>query len=1787
MITTVLPSTTTAPVNAVAATNSVDPNKLRKDVNIKRKKRKVGGPYSGVSVSQLLAQREKLQISQQQQQQQQQQHNANHPHQQQIVQSNVQQVWSGVNNTQTVQIQQQQQQQPQQQLQHQQQQQQIQQQLQNQQQQQPHGNRISSFIDQTTGQIIRYQNASNQQINNNRQFSNTSTISGPGNNGGNNTTMMIQHQHQQQSQQNQQQIIMQQNNQQILSNNQNVITGPNGQQFVSIQPHQQQQQMVATSMMNHHIINQQQQSINQQPSGQSALIQQQRIILNQQSNDDDQQNITLNVSGLPANVSHSEIIQRIQQQNQQFNQQNRNDDQQQQQIKIITQQSSDQLNKNLRNYLPNNNQQIFNSFRTDNSNQQHQIILPQHKTPPWQQNKINQQVALNNAQQLQQQQALMQQNIVVNNNQQLITANQQQQSLQIQQQQQQQQQQSVSNIYDRVPPLHHHTPPPPIWNDDSSRKTKTKVCKTIRKSRPYSTTVDHRNENQQIACPNIDVRQISSDHHTRNIQIQQSSSSPSGPSFMEDPSGYLAQQTALLNSTISRQTGIHNGSMNYNCNSPSSSPQSTQHVIPISTPPSAQQKNVQCFTSRSSNQNKSVTSQQSGFNTSSSTQKSQCQGCVTTSQVDSNQHFNKVKSYSHSRPNSQPGTPGTPNNTPMYREDSPVTSSTFSDRFNNSAHQQSPDTRPIQGGTISTSNGSPTEMYQPQPEPSPSSSTSSSSSGMQQQIRSSSTPNTFVSSTQSSQVVTPSHNSPVHYTRNDNYLNNSQSASPINADSISVSSAGPSQPKQQQIDGYCPHPHAAGGPLDLPIPNIPRTVTTMASGRTFGSNTITSVLAGRAQTATVSVNTPAIVPALAVAPQLPQSSQQNVSIQKSPLEMVQSVVSSIQVPQSQHQTTINTISINTNQQPVSPNQQVVKQSPSQGLPAGHILVSSNGQIIMTNNGQGNIMPPPPPKIVPNGGMPPISVSPNVSGTVTQVIPNVGMTQQVLGQQTVLVNALPAPFVIQPGVMTVDGMTVGQNMQLPQLVTGNVIQQQIQIDNNNEHNRNQGTFVNRQPQLISPDSGKRKGKKRKIGAQTVASMLHVAAAQQNSSVVIPQQSGFQTQSFQMAHSPQGVNSSVLQALTIVPGKGGGPPQIVMNGQPSAPGPFSQQIITGSQPTQQINLLQPVNLLNGTTGMVQNFPTIQQFIVPGLGGMVMATDGSGTATLMPDTTPVGMQLQLQNVNGQNVLTPVQNTGGTVFGTAGGQSILAAGPAGMVIRSPGGTQGKIIQQQHSPGAQFLSPNGGQFVVNGAQFNGQLSPLVASVSPSQQVTVRPASSVQHTQHEFIQCGQMGQTLMVPCTPNNPQTIAVSSASGQQNTTFVQQNTTIVQQQTTMLSNNQQIQNFQSSNQNNPGPQNISGTTTTLNVDQNFIMNNNNGQNNDKPQQTATVLTQQSSQQSLSAALLMQRHSVSTQTAVGQSPTVGTTVSAGAGSPPDTTTHSPLAPGADTTTHEGTSPSPPSMTRDHRQITHSMAMVHCISSSEPDVTDLQTQVSGSQDPSDWSGSSSTGSATPKPIDCGDYNILMTTTPSSSATNQHLIHGGGQIRKSLTPTYVESTMSIMNDMMKAQEAVVSSQRMNTKRKHSDALAVMETRHLHTSLHHHDVMDNDDKRSNSSSPVNFMPGELVWGPAHGCPAWPGKLVDGPKETNGRLWVRWFGGDKVPTAIDPVLLQTLTQGLDAHHRARKNCRKSRKLNTQLENAIQEAMIELDRMTEESQQENTKNNNENLSKKEIAGRLRSSQK
>lgn len=112
---------------------------------------------------------------------------------------------------------------------------------------------------------------------------------------------------------------------------------------------------------------------------------------------------------------------------------------------------------------------------------------------------------------------------------------------------------SPPNVYERVPPLHQYTPAPTVWQEDVKKK-KIKLGK-LAKNRPY-----HMMECSSLPtpCPNIDVRQIPGENGRSVIinHLPQNNQNAASPSFMEDPSGYLAQQTALLNNTINRQTGL-------------------------------------------------------------------------------------------------------------------------------------------------------------------------------------------------------------------------------------------------------------------------------------------------------------------------------------------------------------------------------------------------------------------------------------------------------------------------------------------------------------------------------------------------------------------------------------------------------------------------------------------------------------------------------------------------------------------------------------------------------------------------------------------------------------------------------------------------------------------------------------------------------------------------------------------------------------------------------------------------------------------------------------------------------------------------------------------------------------------------------------------------------------------------------------------------------------------------------------------------------------------------------
>ncbi|XP_032684219.1 uncharacterized protein LOC116850265 isoform X4 [Odontomachus brunneus] len=1257
------------------------------------------------------------------------------------------------------------------------------------------------------------------------------------------------------------------------------------------------------------------------------------------------------------------------------------------------------------------------------------------------------------------------------------------------------------NSFDRVPPLHHHIPQASTWTDEAARKKAKPTKIIVKKQRQHGIAESRTNNGLEHSVPSP-VEEYSEKNQQNNGQIGTTFNN-SGPSFLEDPSGYLAQQTALLNSTISRQTGVSSSQVGLMNNNPKLSPQTSHgmHVpnsnnayLPQPKPSSiASPTSTSSFTSVKNHATSPVVVHSSMTPTSSNSgtdsESSPCQGCVTSADT---------QSYIQDQYKQQ-----------MHRQylmhtdqrEDPVTSSTFGERYQTS--QQQADSRPIQGGTVSTSHGSPVGNS-PANSDTPAASTPGISQPATPQSLISSqpstphsysqppTPHSHVSGQMPPQTLTPQAQQPsqslisggMQEQRSETPCSGTMSSSGI-PPSTSPSQTSCSTPdnlasqvkrqittRQNSLDGYQPHPHTVNVVSRIPMNTFggaSSVITTMASSHTVSSNTITSVLAGRANTATVSINTPSAIPNPALPNLLPNKPQHQaqsttlgnvpgatvtthssvslnqsstMSVSKSPLEMVQSVVSSIQVPQA---STNSSVQPQTHQQQQHHQQQqqhhqqqqqqqqhpqanvqvhnvltsggILKHPAGSTLPPGHILMSSGGQLIMASTGSAinGVMAPPPPKIISNANsMPPLSVSPmvtSVTGAVSQVIPAVGVAQQVIGQPTVLVNTIQTPVLIQPGVMTMDG--ISQNVQIPHLTvaTGNVIQNtQSILDANQDVSRtvgaNQG-IVNRQPALLSPESAmtkKKSYKKRKANPQTVASMLHIASSQQNAGMLMQSQSNFAQQNFQT----QSIGGPMLQALTIVPGKGGAPAQLVMNGQTGAASAQfnAQQIITNPQPAQQINLLQPVNLLNGATGMVQNFPTIQQFIVPGLGSMVMSADG--TATLLQDTGNIGMQFQIQNVNGQNVLTPVQSHSG-IFNPS--QSILAAGPAGMVIRAPQATSGKIIQQ-HSPGAQFLSPNSGQFLVNGTtSFGNQLSPIVANVSPNQQVTfntsqVRPPNM--QGQQEFIQMN--GQTLMVPC--GTAQNIAVSSASNQQNTTFVQQNTTIVQQQTTMVSNNQ-IPNFQGATSN--GGQTVD---PSLNLDHNqsYILssgmiqgktssspksgvNSPSSDQNLEQQQyvlasSSTTVVEKTASQNEQHSPLMVRHSVSTQTA-GNQTNVAQSAMMRQGSPPDTTTHSPgnsqrsNSPAVDTTTHGAASPAPPITARHHSSST---PMVHCVSSSEPDSGDAQ-------------------------VASEDWRIQGITTKEITL-NQPSLHG---------KTYVESTVTTgiqiyTSETLKQAEGVVSTVR---------------------------------------------------------------------------------------------------------------------------------------------------------------------
>lgn len=1330
----------------------------------------------------------------------------------------------------------------------------------------------------------------------------------------------------------------------------------------------------------------------------------------------------------------------------------------------------------------------------------------------------------------------------------------------------------------RVPPLPQHYTvlnQQQHWPTESPKKKKKSKKKALA-------------ENKNMTYGNNGMRIL---EETKRLCSDQSSNNPI-PSFMDDPNGYLAQQTALLNNTISRQVGMNhtyeqnhyeNSNVNYINNQIEAekckmTPQSFRsNLVPHPSP------------SPNSTPDSSVLPDKIMMDC--------CNKACTPGRMNCNDHYS-MRRHNFPRQNvfhKMDSEGSSANSSPKNSGDeNPVTSSTYIERGQFSD---------VDSGVVSTSHVS--ERIAPSPTPSNSS-------------RSTDTPHAQC-------TPSPAHSNPptpgpapltgpqlMHFISNHNVNKNL-----MEVGNISLVGVKPGVKKPEDLifadnrkrpynmmPGYCPPPHLGGGPpLTLVQASYVQSyVTTMAAGFSVTRDTITSVLAGKAQTATTSINAstanfirlpppPSVNLATSYAipnnqpdpfinsVNLPTSYPLHIAgttaqnmISKSPLEMVQNVIGSLTHSKCENRHSI-----------ISPQGKKSTRS-------NQILISSSKQLMISS---GSPMPPPPPKVT--SIMSPTQVSAvvtNVTASISQVGPTAG--NSAVHTPTVVVNTLPAPFVLQPSMM-VDNQVVQQNNVLPQIVTGGLVTsrqspntspQQIDIKTGQ-------SFVQGMT-MLSPEGVKKKSKKKKNNHTTnVTNVLQITAPQQSNIMVhhtSPQHNTspqFSPRGFQLSPNNNINSAPMLQALTIVPGKSG-TPHIVMSGQGTSNNFGSQQIIQNTSPSQQINLLQPVNLLNNTGSVMSNFPTFQQFIVPNIGGMMMTTDG----TIIQDNS-TGVQLQLQTVNGQNVLTPVQNSG-----------VFAAGTnTGVVIRTQN-QQGKIIQSQHSPGAQFLSPNS-QVMVNSPNFNSQLSPLLTNLSPTNVTYQNPHQIRSNVQQDFIQTNQMGQTVMVPLSPKS---VNISTSNNRNNQTFVQQNTTIVQQQTTLVSNPH--------TNNLPAiTQNIQANgSSRLSIDPNMLLSKQ--VNQIKNRNYVELLPSDHGNQSEQGKDNIQyvsldndngdikdlddeesfRHSVSTQTFVN----VQRGVKSPTGGQPDTTTHSPLgaleascsprlytAPQqhnyADTTTK---SPEP--------NDNSSLAMVQCVSSSEQDMAD--------QNEHSWPG---------VPVEYGTENDAQNAMSNVHIMRHHRgpSRGIADYNQTISVTSVNNQQSITITPTNYYDRHPSYKRKNefSDQSHYRQDKIMRTNYsmvhgppkdmeydttihipeksppTYTQRHYmpqgntpdgtqaqkrydrhnlgagNDTSTEEETGESVEVESELQVGQLVWGPVKGYASWPGKLL--ALDADGRWTVRWFGADKALGLVPPGKLLTLTQGLEAHHAARTKHRKSRKLNINLENAIQEAMAELDKKSEKA--------------------------
>ncbi|XP_049295294.1 mucin-4-like isoform X1 [Anopheles funestus] len=191
----------------------------------------------------------------------------------------------------------------------------------------------------------------------------------------------------------------------------------------------------------------------------------------------------------------------------------------------------------------------------------------------------------------------------------------------------------------------------------------------------------------------------------------------------------------------------------------------------------------------------------------------------------------------------------------------------------------------------------------------------------------------------------------------------------------------------------------------------------------------------------------------------------------------------------------------------------------------------------------------------------------------------------------------------------------------------------------------------------------------------------------------------------------------------------------------------------------------------------------------------------------------------------------------------------------------------------------------------------------------------------------------------------------------------------------------------------------------------------------------------------------------------------------------------------------------------------------------------------------------------------------------------GKLSIAIPPTTPEGSTCLLTDV-RPEQSYDGNAALNQK---TSSKSRTKRRLLRGQSDPDELMSDEAREQQRAGARQFRVGDLVWGAVRGFPAWPGKVLPAPAPTindvqeglqvtpagedtvvptapdaqmQAHVWVRWFGtGRASAERVEVDTLQSLSEGLEIHHRAQKDARKSRKLNAQLEQAIQQAMQELD--------------------------------